>query len=117
MPFRETSGDGFEGLLLTELLASIRRTTFRPRASPCRGGHVSVMRRSQGWAFVTWVDEPEGRRRQVWRSGFRTRRDAVSAERRFVVELEDGAPQTPAGAPGPTARALLTGRALGPPPR
>jgi integrase len=66
------------------------------------------MRRNGGWAFVCWVERPGGGRRQVWRSGFRTKRDAQAAERRFLVEAEDrssaeGAPSSE----GPTVGAFL----------
>lgn len=50
---------------------------------------MTVMRRSKGWAFVAWVPDADLGRRQVWRSGFRTRAEAASAERRFLVDVED----------------------------
>jgi integrase len=48
---------------------------------------MTVMRRGQSWSFVVWVPDGPGRR-QVWRSGYRTKWDAVAAERKFLVELE-----------------------------
>ena len=54
---------------------------------------MTVMRRNGGWAFAAWVPDGERGRRQVWRSGFRTKAEAAAAERRFLVELEDGANQ------------------------
>ena len=68
---------------------------------------MTVMRRNKGWAFVAWVHDGEGGRRQVWRGGFRTKAEAASAERRFLVELEDGADQRGAEVPSPTVAAFL----------
>ena len=51
---------------------------------------MTAMRRNGGWAFVAWVPDSDKGRRQVWQSGFRTKRDAAAAERRFLVEVEDG---------------------------
>ncbi len=67
---------------------------------------MAVMRRGQTWSFVVWV--PEGRsRRQVWRGGYRTKRDATAAERRFLVELEDGSAGGASEASGPTVADFL----------
>ncbi len=52
---------------------------------------MTVMRRGETWSFVVWVRDREGVRRQVWRGGYRSKRDAVAAERRFLVEAEDHA--------------------------
>jgi integrase len=52
---------------------------------------MTVMRRGETWSFVAWVRDQDGSRRQVWRGGYRLKRDAVAAERRFLVEAEDGA--------------------------
>jgi integrase len=52
---------------------------------------MTVMRRGNGWSFAVWVRNGDGSRRQVWRGGFRTRWDASAAERRFLVDVEDGA--------------------------
>jgi len=71
---------------------------------------MTVMRRNKGWAFVAWVHDGAGGRRQVWRGGFRTKADALSAERRFLVEAEDDAnqvPDAPAPAPSPTLEVFL----------
>ncbi|MGD9754370.1 MAG: Arm DNA-binding domain-containing protein, partial [Acidimicrobiia bacterium] len=71
---------------------------------------MTVMRRNRGWAFVAWVHDGEGGRRQVWRNGFRTKAEALSAERRFLVEMEDGAnqvPDAPTPAPSQTLEAFL----------
>lgn len=62
---------------------------------------MTVMRRGQGWSFVVWVADGPGRR-QVWRGGFLTKRDATGAERRFLVELDRAG-----GAGGPTVAEFL----------
>ena len=46
---------------------------------------MTVMRRGETWSFVVWVRDGDGTRRQVWRGGYRLKRDAISAERRFLV--------------------------------
>jgi hypothetical protein len=71
---------------------------------------MTVMRRNKGWAFEAWVDDGAGGPRQVWRGGFPTRANALPAERRFLVEAEDGAkevPYVPVAAPSPTLEAFL----------
>jgi hypothetical protein len=67
---------------------------------------MTVMRRGETWSFVVWVRDREGVRRQVWRGGYGLKRDAVSAERRFLVETEDRA-DDPGCASGPTVREFL----------
>ena len=54
---------------------------------------MTVMRRNNGWAFAAWVPDAERGRRQVWKGGYRTKRDAGAAERRFLVDVEDAANQ------------------------
>jgi integrase len=68
---------------------------------------MAVMRRNQGWAFVTWVNEPDRGRRQVWQGGYRTKADAIAAERRYLVEAEDRAHQPAAVDVGPTVAEFL----------
>ncbi len=51
---------------------------------------MTVMRRGNGWSFAAWARDGGGTRRQVWRGGYRTKWDATAAERRYLVELEDG---------------------------
>ena len=49
---------------------------------------MTVMKRGSTWSFVAWAgDGPE--RKQVWRGGYRTKRDALTAERRFLIDVED----------------------------
>lgn len=67
---------------------------------------MTVMRRNRGWAFAAWVPDAERGRRQVWRSGFRTKAEAAAAERRFLVDAEDSAHKPP-DAPSPTLGAFL----------
>ncbi len=70
---------------------------------------MTVMRRGQSWSFVVWVRTGDGvtrARRQVARGGYRTKWDAVAAERRFLVELEDSAQEGDAVA-GPTVAEFL----------
>lgn len=67
---------------------------------------MTVMRRGETWSFVAWVRDREGARRHVWRGGYRLKRDAVAAERRFLVEAEDHASE-PASRIGPTLREFL----------
>ncbi|MEX1008146.1 MAG: Arm DNA-binding domain-containing protein [Acidimicrobiia bacterium] len=55
---------------------------------------MTVMRRGQSWSFAVWFRERDGARRQVWRGGYRTKWDAVAAERRFLVDVEDDAQGT-----------------------
>ena len=55
---------------------------------------MTVMRRGNGWSFAVWVRNGDGTRRQVWRGGFRTKWDATAAERRYLVDVEDGADGT-----------------------
>jgi hypothetical protein len=64
---------------------------------------MTVMRRGEGWSFVAWVRGADGARKQVWRGGYRTKWDALAAERRFLVDVEDGT-SSPAG---PTVREFL----------
>ena len=68
---------------------------------------MAVMRRGASWSFAVWVpahdDVP---RRQVARGGYRTKWDALSAERRFLVELEDDV-ATSAVPVGPTVGEFL----------
>ena len=54
---------------------------------------MTVMRRNKGWTFAAWVPDAERGRRQVWKGGYRTKRDAGAAERRFLVDVEDAANQ------------------------
>jgi len=71
---------------------------------------MTVMRRNKGWAFVAWVPDDARGRRQVWRNGFRTKAEAVAAERRFLVEAADATdrgPDEPAPAPSPTLGVFL----------
>ncbi len=71
---------------------------------------MTVMRRNKGWAFVAWGHDGDGGRRQVWRGGFRTKGEALSAERRFLVEAEEDAnqvPDTPAPPVSPTLEVFL----------
>ncbi len=71
---------------------------------------MTVMRRNNGWAFAAWVRDAERGRRQVWGGGYRTKRDAAAAERRFLVDAEDAAnqlPDAPAPAVSPTLEAFL----------
>jgi hypothetical protein len=63
---------------------------------------MAVMRRGASWSFAVWIPASDGAprgRRQVARGGYRTKWEAMSAERRYLVELEDdGAPASqPAG--------------------
>jgi integrase len=67
---------------------------------------MTVMRRGETWSFVVWVRGREGVRRQVWRGGYRLKRDAVAAERRFLVEFEDRA-REPKPPSGPTVQEFL----------
>ena len=67
---------------------------------------MTVMRRNNGWAFAAWVPDADRGRRQVWRGGYPTKRDAAAAERRFLVDAEDGANQ-PSDQPPPAAPQTL----------
>jgi Arm DNA-binding domain len=82
------------------------RPRFSARFSCPRRYAMTVMRRGETWSFVAWVRDREGARRQVWRGGYRLKRDAVAAERRFLVEAEDHASE-PASRIGPTLREFL----------
>ncbi len=49
---------------------------------------MAVMRRGQTRSFMVWVLEGRSRQ-QVWRGGYRTKRDATAAERRFLVDRKE----------------------------
>lgn len=53
-------------------------------------GSVRKSKNGRTWLFVVDVPSPDGRRRQVFRRGFATKRDALEAMRRFLSELEHG---------------------------
>ena len=67
---------------------------------------MTVMRRGGSWSFVAWVPDGPGRR-QVWRGGYRTKASAAAAERRFLVDLEDGSSRIDEVV-GPTVEEFLT---------
>ena len=68
---------------------------------------MTVMRRGTSWSFVVWVPAGDGRgRRRVARGGYRTKWDALAAERRFLVELEDHA-RDGCSVAGPTVAEFL----------
>ena len=69
---------------------------------------MTVMRRNNGWAFAAWVPDAERGRRQVWRGGYPTKRDAAAAERRFLVDAEDRANQPPDAPPPAEPQTLET---------
>jgi integrase len=70
--------------------------------------NMTVMRRNNGWAFAAWVHDAERGRRQVWRGGYPTKRAAAAAERRFLVDAEDGANQPPDQPPPAAPQTLET---------
>ena len=50
---------------------------------------MAVMKRGASWSFAVWIPTSDGAgRRQVARGGYRTKWEALSAERRFLIELE-----------------------------
>lgn len=70
---------------------------------------MAVMRRGASWSFAVWVranDVATRGRRQIARGGYRTKWEALSAERRFLIELEDGT-SAPTQPPGPTVGEFL----------
>ena len=107
MSFREAFDGRIGARQLTKCSGGLSRPPSSLRLSTAEDD-MAVRRRNNGWAFVTWVPDGQGGRRQVWRSGFRTKGDATAAERRFLVELEDGANQAAAVVPaGPTVAEFL----------